>query len=124
MLITAIAVLFPSHDRKSSAITYHTDYVKTISDLSSDNDRAGISSRFNYWIFSEAEVFWQIMEDKTAIAVINTLKNHAADIRQTAMSDIDGEFDTSRETESHWGDDSSFGNDKFRGMRFNSPVGS
>jgi hypothetical protein len=51
------------YPRPSAAITYTTDYVKTYAELSADADVALLPSKYNYWIYAEAEVEWYKMQD-------------------------------------------------------------
>ncbi len=110
--------LFP---RPDSAITYVADYHKRIDDLSSTTDRAGVPSKFNYWIFAEARVFWQIMEDRTDVASLNMLQAHAERIRATALNDVFAEFDMSLGSDAHFLTDEEI---VPRVRRFDSPIGS
>ena len=106
--------------RPDSVITYTADYNKVVADLSADSDQALIPAKLNYWIYAEANVFWQIMEDKTDVQAVQVLRNFAEEIRTTAMEDIQAEPDMARVSESHWPTNDEPRNRSF----FDSPIGS
>lgn len=94
--------LFP---RPTSAITYTVDYEKTISDLSSDSDQAGVPAKYNYWILAEAHYFWQLMIDPSDTAAMSVIIAAASDAREQALRDIYAEYEGELVSESRWGVD-------------------
>ena len=87
--------------RPTAAITYLTDFMKRYAELSDDADQALIPSKYNYWIYSEAEVEWYKMQDPydiPAIVISERDKN-----REIAMQDVFSKFDEIMVADSHFG---------------------
>lgn len=89
------------YPRPSSAITYTTDYIKTYSYLSDDGDLALIPARYNFWIYSEAEVEWYKMQDASAVPKIVISERDAN--REIAIKDILSGFNEDFQIESMFG---------------------
>lgn len=86
------------YPRPSSAITYTTDFVKIYGDLSNDGDQALLPSKYNYWIYAEAEVEWYKMQDPYNIPqIVITERQRCYDI---ALADIMSGFNENLQAES------------------------
>lgn len=78
------------YPRPNAAITYTTDFVKSYAELSADGDVALLPSKYNYWIYAEAEVEWYKMQDPYNIPqIVLTERQRCYDI---ALQDIMSAF--------------------------------
>lgn len=91
------------YPRPNAAITYTTDFVKSYAELSADADVALLPSKYNYWIYAEAEVEWYKMQDAYNIPqIVLTERQRCYDI---AMRDIMSGFNENLQAESIFGRD-------------------
>ena len=103
----------------SSALNLTIQYRKLISDLSSGSDQSALPSKFNYWIYAEAHICWQRMQDIGDTASLQNIVAIAEDARTSALEDIRSEFDSIDVSDSNFATGDS---DGFH-ARYNSPVG-
>lgn len=102
--------------RPTEAITYTTQYQKNYADLSGDSDVALIPSKYNYWIYAEAEVeFYKTLDPYNIPSIVLDERNRN---REIAMADALSRFNEMIVSDSHW----------FRGERtperdYERPVG-
>lgn len=85
------------YPRPSAIVTYTTDYIKSYAELSADADVALLPSKYNYWIYAEAEVEWYKMQDPYNIPqIVLTERQRCYDI---ALADIMSGFNENLESE-------------------------
>ena len=89
------------YPRPTTVITYNTTYVKIYGDLSSGSDQALIPSKYNYWIYAEAEVQWYKMEDPNAVPAIVISERDR--MQEIALKDILSAFNENNVAESVFG---------------------
>lgn len=89
------------YPRPTAVVTYTTDYVKAYGDLSSGSDQALLPSKYNYWIYAEAEVEWYKMIDANAVPQIVLAERERCE--KIAMNDIFSGFNDNTVNDSIFG---------------------
>lgn len=94
------------YPRPTTVITYTTDFVKSYAELSNDVDVALLPSKYNYWIYAEAEVEWYKMQDPYNIPqIVITERQRCYDI---ALADIMSGFNENLQAETIFGREDSY----------------
>lgn len=89
------------YPRPTAVINYTIDFVKLYAELSADSDQALLPSKYNYWIYAEAEVEWYKMQDPYNIPGI--VLDERKRCEKIATEDIYSSFNENIVSETIWG---------------------